>query len=109
MKYYAAQEFIRDKFYGLISERLCEIYGDIFVHNTTTDKEIYENTNGNQYSFYIVTCNKIMDTISTPSINYMKLYRSDPNNHPHIQKMYDDFKLTSEPLKWLIENICYGY
>lgn len=106
MKYYEAREFITDKFIVLLKDRLLEIWPDLFVHNTTLDKNVYDNSNGAMYNFYGVMANGLYELVSNPpAIKYKKLYNTDPNNHPHLIPMYDDFKSTNEPLKWIIENI----
>ena len=90
MNYNEAHNFMLNTFIPEIKNKFIETWGkDVFLHNNTTDKEVYYSTNGSMYGWYIEICNSLLKLPETIK------YKSSRDEH--------DFETTFQSKVWVVE------
>ena len=101
MNYVEAEEYINTKFIPTIRSIFIDEYPDTFIKSKTEDIEIYNSSNGNMYSWYMLIINSLYK-LSIP-VKYSEYYGT--NDYTWVIMMYNDLEKSNNKMKWFIENL----
>jgi len=96
--------FFYGYFFPLIHDRIKERFPDAYLVSNTIDPEVYKNCNKAIYPWYISIINGLQNIG-----DHWKYKRTFDDykigNSYFIFEMYEDFKNSSNPIEWLVENV----
>ena len=102
MTHREAGKFLEEKFFPLIEKRFIEKWPDTFVKSLTLDEELYNNSNGTMYTYYLAIKNSLC---RLPDVSKYKKSKDDMinSNYSYVNDMYDDFEKTDDIAGWFME------